>query len=156
MKRIAVFPGTFDPFTIGHQSIVSRALPLFDEIIIAIGVNSTKQAMFSLEQRKRWISESFPGEPKISIDSFSGLTVNYCLEKSANYILRGLRSSADFNYERAIAQMNHAMREEIETIFIMSLPEHSAISSTILRDILRNNGNVDAYVPSQIKIDDSK
>jgi pantetheine-phosphate adenylyltransferase len=156
MKRIAVFPGTFDPFTIGHQSIVSRALPLFDKIIIAIGVNSSKQAMFSLEQRKRWINESFPGESKISIDSFSGLTVNYCLEKGANYILRGLRSSADFNYERAIAQMNHAMRKEIETVFIMSLPEHSAISSTILRDILRNNGNVDAYVPSQIKIDDSK
>lgn len=152
MKR-AVFPGTFDPFTIGHYSIVHRAMPLFDEIIIAIGTNSTKSAMFPVEKRMGWIGECFKGEAKIRIDCYTGLTVEYCRQIGAGFILRGLRSSADFNYERAIAQMNRAMMPSVETVFIMSLPEHSAISSTILRDILRNNGNIDAFIPPQIKID---
>jgi len=150
--RKAVFPGTFDPFTIGHQAIVERSLHLFDEIIVAIGVNSSKSAMFSLDQRTNWIEKVFEGKDKVKIKHFEGLTVDYCQKIGANYILRGLRSSADFNYERAIAQMNRAMKIDIETVFIMSLPEHSAISSTILRDIIKNNGNVDEFVPSQIKI----
>jgi len=119
---------------------------------VAIGINSSKSAMFTLDQRTEWIEKVFNGNNKIKVKHFSGLTVDFCKSINAKYILRGLRSSADFNYERAIAQMNHSMKNEIETVFIMSLPEHSAISSTILRDIIRNNGKVDDYVPAQIKI----
>lgn len=150
--RKAVFPGTFDPFTIGHEAIVNRSMHLFDEIIIAVGVNANKQAMFSLDQRLAWINKIFEHNTKISIHEFTGLTVEYCKTVGANYILRGLRSSADFNYERAIAQMNKALVPDVETIFVMSLPEHSAISSTILRDIIRNQGNVDDFVPKQISV----
>lgn len=152
MKR-AVFPGTFDPFTIGHYTIVSRAMDLFDEIVIAIGANATKNAMFPMEKRMQWIQDCFVEHPKVKVKNYSGLTVDFCQQIGANYILRGLRSSADFNYERAIAQMNHSIKGSIETVFIISLPEHSAISSTILRDILRNNGNIEAFIPPQIKID---
>jgi len=150
--RKAVFPGTFDPFTIGHEAIVNRSLHLFDQIIIAVGVNASKQTMFTLDQRLEWINKIFEHNPKIAVHEFTGLTVDYCKTVGANYILRGLRSSADFNYERAIAQMNKALVPDVETIFIMSLPEHSAISSTILRDIIRNQGNVDDFVPKQISV----
>jgi pantetheine-phosphate adenylyltransferase len=151
-KRIAVFAGSFDPFTIGHESIARRALPLFDELVIAIGKNSNKVNMFSLEQRVDWMKKIFADEPKISIDVFEGLTVNYCKKKNAGFILRGLRTTADFEFEKAIAQMNRAMDQKLETIFILPLPEHSAINSTIIRDIVRNNGDASAFVPKAIDL----
>lgn len=147
MKRIAVFPGSFDPFTLGHESIVRRALDLFDEVIVAVGKNSTKANMFSIEQRSAWIEEVFKVEPRVKVEWYEGLTIAYCKSKNARYILRGLRTSADFGFERGIAQVNKAMDTSIETIFILALPEHSAISSTIIRDIIKNGGNVAQFVP---------
>ncbi len=159
MKRIAVFPGSFDPFTIGHESIVLRSLPLFDEIIVAIGHNSAKQSFFSLEKRIEHLNKIFENEPRVHIEEYSGLTVDFCLKRNANYILRGLRTSADFEFERAIGQVNRAMHSEVETIFILTLPEHSAISSTIVREIIRYNGNVTPFMPQkgfEILFNDSK
>ncbi|RLD73059.1 MAG: pantetheine-phosphate adenylyltransferase [Bacteroidetes bacterium] len=150
MKKIGIFPGSFDPFTIGHESIVRRSLPLFDELIISIGFNSAKQGYFPLEKRKAWIEDIFANEPKITVDTYEGLTVNYCERKKANYILRGLRTAADFEYERAIAQMNRMLVHGIETIFLLTFPEHSPISSTIVREILRHGGDASQFVPKQI------
>jgi pantetheine-phosphate adenylyltransferase len=150
MKRIAVFPGSFDPFTIGHESIVRRALDLFDEIIIAIGKNSTKANMFSIEQRSNWIKAVFQNEPRVKVEWYEGLTIAYCKSQNARYILRGLRTSADFGFERGIAQVNKAMDNSIETIFILALPEHSAISSTIIRDIVKNGGSAAQFVPKEV------
>ncbi|MBC7864367.1 MAG: pantetheine-phosphate adenylyltransferase [Bacteroidia bacterium] len=155
-KRIAVFAGSFDPITIGHESIVRRALPLFDEIIVAVGRNSTKNYMFSLEQRVDWIKKTFADAPLVKVDLFEGLTVNYCKEKGANFLLRGLRSAADFEFEKAIAHMNHAMNPALETVFILTLLEHSAISSTIIRDIVRNNGDASPFVPKPVDLKNSK
>jgi pantetheine-phosphate adenylyltransferase len=152
MQRIAVFPGSFDPFTIGHESIAKRALPLFDELIISIGVNSHKNNMFSLDQRLAWIKKVFVHEPKVKVDSFKGLTVEYCRSLGAKYIIRGLRTSADFEFEKAIAQMNNTIAKDIETLFILPLPEHSAINSTIIRDIVRNNGDASPFVPKEINL----
>ena len=122
MNKIAVFPGSFDPITIGHESIIKRALPLFDKIIVAIGVNSTKEGFFPTEKRKQWIEKIFAGEKKIEVKTYKGLTIDFCKQEKANYILRGLRTSADFEFERVIAQMNHAMNDGIETVFILSTP----------------------------------
>lgn len=152
MNRIAVFPGSFDPITIGHESIIRRSLDLFDKVIVAIGVNSQKNNLFSVEQRKSWIEKIFENESKIEVDAYQGMTIDYCVKKNARYILRGLRTSADFEFERGIAQMNHAMINEIETIFIVSNPEYSAINSTIVRDIIRNGGQAQQFVPKEIKI----
>lgn len=151
-KRIAVFAGSFDPFTIGHESIARRSLPLFDELIIAIGVNSTKSYMYPLEKRIQWIKKTFINDEKITVDAFEGLTVNYCKNKNAKFILRGLRTTADFEFEKAIAQMNRALNHEMESIFILPLPEHSAINSTIIRDIVRNGGDASAFVPECIDL----
>ncbi|MBI2271579.1 MAG: pantetheine-phosphate adenylyltransferase [Bacteroidetes bacterium] len=153
MKKIALFPGSFDPITIGHESIIRRALPLFDEIIVAIGINSTKNYYLPLEKRKSLIQQVFAKESRIKVLSYEGLTVDFCKKVKANYILRGLRTSADFEFERGIAQMNKAMVHDIETIFILSNPEHSAINSTIVRDILRNGGDVSAFIPKGIKLE---
>jgi pantetheine-phosphate adenylyltransferase len=150
MKRTAVFPGSFDPITIGHESIVRRALPLFDELIIAIGINANKKYYFPLEKRLAWISQVFAGEPRIKVTSFSGLTVDYCKAQNAAYILRGIRTAADFEFEKAIAQMNKSMSPEVETIFILPVAELSAINSTIIRDIVRNGGDASPYVPAGI------
>ena len=150
MKRTAVFPGSFDPVTIGHESIVKRGLPLFDELIIAIGVNSNKNYYFSLEQRLAWLKHVFGKEPKIRITSFSGLTVHFCKQQQAQYILRGIRTAADFEFEKAIAQMNKAQAPEVETVFILPVAELSAINSTIIRDIVRNGGDASPYVPAGV------
>jgi pantetheine-phosphate adenylyltransferase len=150
MKRIAVFPGSFDPFTLGHESIVRRALDLFDEIIIAVGKNSTKANLFTVEQRSNWIKAVFANEPRVKVEWYEGLTITYCKSQNARYILRGLRTSADFGFERGIAQVNKAMDNSIETIFILALPEHSAISSTIIRDIIKNGGNAAPFVPKEV------
>lgn len=151
-KKIGIFPGSFDPFTIGHEAIVRRAIPLFDELIISIGYNSAKKGYFPLEKRKKWIEDIFSDEPKISVDTYEGLTVNYCERKNANYILRGLRTAADFEYERAIAQMNRMLVHDIETVFLLTFPEHSPISSTIVREILRHGGDVSKFVPKEINL----
>jgi len=150
MKKIAVFPGSFDPITIGHADIVRRALPLFDEIIIAIGTNSQKQGLFDLEKRMDWIRMVFKGEKKVKVDSYEGLTVNFCEKKKANYLLRGIRSSADFEYEKTIAHLNHDMLPQLETILILSRPELSSISSTIVREIIRGKGKIKKFVPKEI------
>jgi pantetheine-phosphate adenylyltransferase len=153
-KRIAVFPGSFDPFTLGHESIVRRSFGLFDKIIIAVGKNSTKANLFSMEQRVEWIRQVFESDSdRVEVDAYEGLTVNYCRNRGANFILRGLRTSADFGFERGIGQVNKALQPEIETVFILALPEHSAISSTIIRDIIRNGGDASQFVPSAVRID---
>jgi pantetheine-phosphate adenylyltransferase len=153
MRKIAVFPGSFDPITTGHADVVRRALPLFDEIIIAIGVNSQKQSLYTLEQRMKWIEAVFAGEPKVKVDSYEGLTVNFCEAKGANYLLRGIRSSADFEYEKTIAHLNHDMLPTLETILILARPELSSISSTIVREIIRGKGKVKKFVPKEIAKD---
>ena len=152
MKKIALFPGSFDPITKGHESIVKRALGLFDEIIIAIGNNSGKFSYFPIEKRQKWMEQVFAHEPKIKVQSYKGLTVDFCKKVKANYILRGLRTSADFEFERTIAQMNKAMAPEIETIFIIALPELSAINSTIVRDIIKHGGEVNQFIPKGIHL----
>lgn len=153
-ERVAVFPGSFDPITKGHDSIVRRALPLFDKLVIAIGENSTKKNFFPLEKRVNWIKGLYGNEKKVVVDVYSGLTIDFCKAQKASYILRGLRTSADFEFERGIAHMNRAMNNEIETIFILTTPELSAINSTIVRDIIRNGGDASQFIPNGIKLDD--
>lgn len=153
MNKIAVFPGSFDPITVGHADIVHRALPLFDEIIIAIGVNSQKKSLFPLEQRIEWIEKVFAGEKKVHVESYEGLTVHFCERKKANYLLRGIRSAADFEYEKTIAHLNHDMMPELETILILSRPELSSISSTIVREIILGKGKMKKFVPKEIAAD---
>jgi pantetheine-phosphate adenylyltransferase len=150
--KIAVFPGSFDPITRGHESIVKRALPLFDEIVIGIGHNTGKNYYFSLEKREHFIKKVFEGEKKIKVMHYTGLTINFCKEIHAGYMLRGLRTSADYEFERAIAQMNRQMAPDIETVFLVSDPALSHISSTIVRDILLYNGDVSTFIPEAVKI----
>lgn len=150
MSRIAVFPGSFDPITVGHVDIVERALPLFDKIIIAVGVNTQKKYLYALETRLSWLKKVFKDEVKIEIASYHGLTINFCKERHAKYILRGIRSAADFEYEKTIAHLNNAMDTDLETILILSKPELSSISSTIVREIIKGNGDVSKFVPKQI------
>ncbi len=154
--KIALFPGSFDPITKGHQAIIERALPLFDKIVIGIGENSAKKYLFSIEQRINWIKTTFKNNPKITVQSYHGLTINYCKKIGANYLIRGLRNMADYNYESTIAQMNFEMDKTIETIFLQTSPSLSAINSTIVRDIIMNKGNASKFVPSPIKNDFEK
>jgi len=156
MKRIAVFPGSFDPFTIGHEGIVRRSLTLFDEIIIAVGANALKKSYFPLETRKKMISKVFADEPRIKVDHYEGLTVDYCKRNGADYILRGLRTSADFEFVRAIAQVNKAMAYNIESVFLLAVPEHTPINSSIVRDIIRSGGDASRFVPAAINLKDYK
>lgn len=151
-KKIAVFPGSFDPITKGHESIIHRCLPLFDEIIIGIGYNSNKHYFFSQDRREHFIAKTFEGESRIKVMRYSGLTVNFCKEIGARFIIRGLRTSADYEFERAIAQMNRALVPEIDTVFVVADPALSHISSTIVRDILLYEGDVSQFVPTAIKI----
>jgi pantetheine-phosphate adenylyltransferase len=148
--KIAVFPGSFDPITIGHVDIVKRSIPLFDKIIVAIGVNTQKKYLFSLEKRTEWIKEVFKDNPTIEVSNYNGLTINYCKEIGAQYLLRGIRSASDFEYEKTIAHLNHTMESEIETILMLSPPEYSSISSTIVREIIIGKGDVSKFVPIEI------
>ena len=153
MDRIAVFPGSFDPITKGHESIILRALPLFDRVIVAVGENSGKRSFFSMEQRISWLKLVFGSEPKVNVASYSGLTVDFCRKEKAHYILRGLRTSSDFEFEQGIGQINRLMYPEIETIFFLTLPEFTSLSSSIVRDIYRNGGDIKQFVPSGILFD---
>lgn len=148
--KIAVLPGSFDPITNGHLDIVERAKPLFDKIIIAVGINSQKKYLFPLEERLQWLEEVFEKDDKVEIGHFEGLTVNYCKEIGAKYLLRGLRNASDFDYEKTISQLNHIIGDDLETVFLISQPEYSHISSTIVREIIKGNGNVDQFVPAII------
>ena len=152
MKKIALFPGSFDPLTTGHEDIILRALHMFDEIIIAIGNNSDKKYLFPLRSREESIRKIFASSKKISVKSYSGLTVDFCRKVGANFILRGLRSSTDFEYESSIARMNYEMNKKIETVFLMCSPSFSAVSSTIVRDIIRHGGDASRFVPDGISL----
>ncbi len=150
MKRIALFPGSFDPFTVGHESIVQRGLDLFDNVIIAVGYNASKPGFFPLENRINLIKEVFKNDERIKVLSYSNLTIEFCREVQANFILRGLRTSADFEYERAIAQVNKTMAPEIQSVFLLTTPEHTPVNSTIVRDIIRHNGDASKFIPGNI------
>ncbi len=152
MSKTAIFPGSFAPFTIGHQCIVDRALPLFDKIIIAIGINSEKNQYFSIEERMNWIESVYKNNPNIEVKRYEGLTVDFCKKENANYILRGLRDSHDFKFEKNIAQMNKELNNKVETIFIITPPEISHISSSIIRDIIKNGGDVSKFLPKEIDL----
>jgi len=156
MKKIAVFPGSFDPFTIGHEGIVNRALDIFDEIIIAVGANALKKSFYSVGTRKKMISKVFSKEPRVKVVHYEGLTVDFCRSNKAKFILRGLRTAADFEFERAIAQVNKVMAPEVESVFILTIPEHSHVNSTIIRDIIRSGGDASMFVPKAISLKDYK
>ena len=145
----AVFPGSFDPLTLGHTDIINRATPLFDEIIIAIGTNAEKKYMFSIEERRKFIENTFKNNSKIKVDTYEGLTIDYCNKVESDYILRGLRNPADFEFEKAIAQTNRKL-SHIETVFLLTSADNSYISSSIVRDIIRNNGDVTLLVPPAV------
>lgn len=150
-QRICLFPGTFDPITKGHLDIINRALPLFDKMIIGVGINSGKTPMFSSGQRVQWIHDIFKNEPKIEVSSYEGLTINFCKKVNAHFILRGIRYVSDFEYERAIADMNRILMPEVETFFLTSASQYATISSTLVRDVIRNGGDVRSIVPEEVK-----
>jgi pantetheine-phosphate adenylyltransferase len=152
MKKLAVFPGSFDPFTIGHEAIVRRALSIFDEIIIAVGANALKQNFYPLATRKEMINKVFRDESRVRVDHYEGLTVDFCKKNGAGYLVRGLRTSADFEFERAIAQVNKVMAPEVESVFLLTVPEHSHINSSIVRDIIKNGGDASIFVPKAIDL----
>lgn len=152
MKKTALFPGSFDPITRGHESIILRALPIFEKIVIAVGINTEKNTFFSLEKRMAWLNKVFESYPNIEVVSYEGLTIDLCRKLGINYILRGLRTSADFEFERSIGQMNKKMYPELETVFLLTVPEHTALSSSIVRDIIRNGGDASQFVPVQVDL----
>jgi|SRR5690606_13289770 len=146
--KIALFPGSFDPVTKAHVDILERSLSLFDKIIVGVGINSNKQAFLDIDTRLKMLNAVFAHQPKIKVTAYEGLTVDFCKKSGAQYMLRGIRTVSDFEYEKAIAQMNHALEPEIESIFIVSKPGYSSISSTIVREVLRHKGNVSQFVPA--------
>lgn len=150
MKR-AVFPGSFDPITLGHYDIIERGLTVFDEIILAIGVNAEKKYMFSLEERKRFMEETFKAENKIKVMTYTGLTIDFCKEQDAEFILRGLRNPGDFEFEKAIAHTNRSL-SGIETVFLLTSSGKSYISSSIVRDVIRNHGDYTSLVPQAVRV----
>jgi pantetheine-phosphate adenylyltransferase len=152
MERLAVFPGSFDPITRGHENIITRALYLFDKIIIAVGENVEKQTVFDLDKRVNWIKDVFKDEPRIQVEKYSGLTVNFCRERKIRFILRGLRTSADFEFERTIGQVNKRLDPEIETIYLLTAPEYTALNSSIVRDILKHDGDASQFVPDAVDL----
>ena len=151
MQRICLFPGTFDPITLGHTDIINRALPLFDKIYIGIGRNAAKQPMFSEEQRLDWIKAIYGNNEKVQGIIYEGLTVECCKKIGANYILRGIRYVNDFEYEKAIADMNRQLSPGIETVFLTCLPEFTSIASTLVRDVIRNGGDASGFVPTVVQ-----
>lgn len=150
--KIAVFPGSFDPITIGHVSLIRRAIPLFDKIIIGIGINTSKNKLYTLDQRIGWINKVFENEITVEVQKFDGLTVDFCRDIGASYIIRGLRNASDFDYEKTIAQLNHELNSDIETMFFISRPKYSHISSTIVREIIRVKGDASSLVPKEVNL----
>lgn len=150
--KIAVFPGSFDPITQGHESILRRALPLFDKVIVAIGMNADKSGYFPLEKRLEWLKQTFKDLPQVSVESYSGLTVDFCTKMEASYIIRGLRTSADFEFERSVAQVNLKLVADIETVFMLALPEYVMVTSSIVREVHKHGGNIDQFIPEGISI----
>ncbi|HVG42637.1 MAG TPA: pantetheine-phosphate adenylyltransferase [Chitinophagaceae bacterium] len=148
--RICLFPGTFDPVTYGHIDIIDRSLTLFDKIIIGVGVNANKKPMFSPEQRMNWVNEIYNNEPKIESITYDGLTVDCCKRVQANFILRGIRYVNDFEYEKAIADMNRSLDDNIETIFLTCLPKYTSVASTLVREVIRYGGDVSQFVPDVV------
>ncbi len=150
MKR-ALFPGSFDPITLGHYDIIKRGIKLFDEVVVAIGINAEKNYMFSIEERKQFIEKSFKNEPKVKVVTYQGLTIDFCKEIDAQFILRGLRNPADFEFEKAIAHTNRKL-SKIETVFLLTAAKTSYISSSIVRDVIRNNGDYTVLVPKTVVV----
>lgn len=150
MQRICLFPGTFDPVTLGHTDIINRALPLFDKIVVGIGINSSKSPMFSADQRMAWVNEIYKNEPKVESTVYEGLTVNFCESIGARFILRGIRYVSDFEYEKTIADANRTLDNKIETIFLTGEPKYTSVASTIVRDIIRNGGNASPFLPDAV------
>jgi pantetheine-phosphate adenylyltransferase len=148
--KIAVFPGSFDPITTGHVDLVKRALPLFDKIVVAVGVNTQKKYLFPLKIRLDWLEKVFADEPKVEVDSFQNLTAHYCQKIGARYLLRGLRNSSDFDYEKTISQLNDIVGDGLETIFLISRPQYSHISSTIVREIIKGCGDASPFIPKMV------
>ena len=151
MSRIALFPGSFDPITLGHVDIIERAVPLFDEIKIAVGTNSAKNYLFSLEQRVQWIEQTFAHEPKISVITYEGLTVDFAREQGVQFLLRGLRNPADFEFEKAIAQANREMVPDLETVFLLTGARYAYISSSIVREVYNHGGDFQKFVPATVQ-----
>jgi len=151
MSRIALFPGSFDPITLGHVDIIERAVPLFDEIKIAVGTNSAKNYLFSLEQRVQWIEQTFAHEPKVSVITYEGLTVDFAKEQGVQFLLRGLRNPADFEFEKAIAQANREMVPDLETVFLLTSARYAYISSSIVREVYNHGGDFQKFVPATVQ-----
>lgn len=150
MNRICLFPGTFDPITIGHLDIINRSLTIFDKLVIGIGRNANKAPMFSEEQRQLWIQEIYRDNPKVEVVVYDGLTVGCCKSVNANFILRGIRYVNDFEYEKAIADMNRSLDSKIETIFLTCLPQYTSVASTLVRDVIRNGGDASQFLPEPV------
>jgi pantetheine-phosphate adenylyltransferase len=150
MQRICLFPGTFDPLTLGHVDIITRSLPLFDKIVVGIGINTSKAPMFSPEQRLNWLKEIFKNEPKVEGAVYEGLTVNFCRKIGARFILRGIRYVSDFEYEKTIADANRTLDKSIETIFLTGEPKYTSVASTIVRDIIKNGGDASHFLPPEV------
>lgn len=150
MQRICLFPGTFDPVTLGHVDIINRALPLFDKVVVGIGINAAKVPMFSPEQRQSWIREIYKDDKRVEAAIYEGLTIDFCKKINAKFILRGIRYVSDFEYEKTIADANRAMDSNIETIFLTGEPKYTSVASTIVRDIIRNKGNAASFLPEVV------
>jgi len=150
MQRICLFPGTFDPITLGHVDVIKRALPMFDKLIIGVGINASKQPMFTVEKRTEWMRQIFMDDDRIEVTGYEGLTVDFCHKTGATVILRGIRYISDFEYEKAIADMNRMLAPDIETIFLTCSPVYSTISSTLVRDVIRNGGNAKMFLPAVV------
>lgn len=154
MEKVAIFPGSFDPFTIGHEEIVRRGLSMFDRIVVAVGVNAVKRGFLDIDTRLAVIKKVFRGNERVEVVSYSGLTVDFCEKLGARFIIRGLRTAADFEYERAVGQINKAMAPSIETVFLLTSPERTFISSTIVRDVILNGGDASKFLPTNVTIAD--
>jgi pantetheine-phosphate adenylyltransferase len=152
MGHIAIFPGTFDPFTNGHDDIVLKGLNMFDEIIIAVGVNALKKSMFPLETRMGWIRDTYKGNVRVKVESYQGLTIKFCEEVGASVILRGLRTVADFEYEKQIALVNHDQNPKVQSVFVLSGQKYMTVSSTVIRDLITNGGNYSQYLPKTVEV----
>jgi pantetheine-phosphate adenylyltransferase len=150
MQRICLFPGTFDPVTLGHIDIINRSLPLFDKVVVGIGINASKNPMFTADQRKLWFDEIYKDQPKVEVATYDGLTIKFCQAIGAHFILRGIRYVSDFEYEKTIADANRTMDRTIETIFLTGEPKYTSVASTIVRDIIRNGGDASPFLPEAV------